>query len=254
MCRPVEPTCPARLSWLRPRYSRHCRSFIPNGLACVVMTAAVSQPTRSATIPSPGIAAKACDGHAHGMTELSTDLIVAAPADQVWEVIGPGFDRIGAWATAIPTSTDIATPPSGGPAADSATRGGLRLPVAAAIDAPVVGRVCSTGIRLVPEVTETLIAYDQAGRTLTYQASGMPAFVALARNTWTVTPIDAHRCRVSLRARLDTHGVLGLLARWVILAQTRRTSRHLADDLRHYVETGTPSPRKQRQQRRAWHG
>jgi hypothetical protein len=36
--------------------------------------------------------------------------------------------------------------------------------------------------------------------------------------------------------------VLGLLGRWVILAQTRRTSRHLADDLRYFVETGTPRP------------
>jgi hypothetical protein len=214
------------------------------------MTAAVSQPTRTPTIPSPGIAANTGDGHAHGMTELFTDLIVTAPADQVWEIIGPGFDRIGDWATAIPTSTAIAAPPSAGSPVDAAIRGRPRLPVAAAIDAPVVGRVCRTGIRLVPEVTETLIAYDDAGRTLTYQASGMPAFVALARNTWTVTPIDAHRCRVSLHARFDTRGVLGLLGRWAILAQTRRTSRHLADDLRHYVETGTPSPRKQRQQRR----
>jgi hypothetical protein len=37
----------------------------------------------------------------------------------------------------------------------------------------------------------------------------------------------------------------------MILAQIGRTSRHLADDLRHYVETGQPSPRKQRQLRRA---
>jgi hypothetical protein len=214
------------------------------------MTAAVSQPTWATTIPSPGIAAEAGDGHAHGMTELCTDLIVAAPADHVWEVIGPGFDRIGDWATAIPTSTAITNPPTARSAADAATCDGPRLPVAVAIDAPVVGRVCRTGIRLVPEVAETLIAYDDAGRTLTYQASGMPAFVALARNTWTVTPIDAHRCRVSLRARFDTRGVLGLLGRWVILAQTRRTSWHLADDLRHYAETGTPSPHKQRQQRR----
>jgi hypothetical protein len=76
----------------------------------------------------------------------------------------------------------------------------------------------------------------------------MPAFVTLARNTWTVTPIDAHRSRVSPRARFDTRGLLGLLGRWAILARTRRTGRHLADDLRHYVETGRPSPRKQRQQ------
>jgi hypothetical protein len=166
------------------------------------------------------------------MPELSVDLVVAAPADRVWDVIGPGFDRIGEWATAIPASTAIPTdPPAPGPA-------------------PVAGRVCQTGIRLVPQVVETLVAYDDSHRTLTYEASGLPAFVTVARNTWTVVPIDANRCRVGLRARFDTRGLIGLLGRWAILAQTRRTSRHLAEDLRHYVETGTPSPRKQRQQRR----
>jgi hypothetical protein len=177
------------------------------------------------------------------MPVLSTDLIITAPAEQIWEVIGRRFDRIGDWATAIIHSTAIPDAPA---AADSA------LPIAAAAtDAPVAGRVCQTGIRLVPQVTETLIAYDDANRTLTYQASGMPPFVTLARNTWTVTAIDAHRSRVSLRARFDTRGLLGLLGRWAILTQTRRSSRHLTEDLRHYLQTGQPSPRKQRQQRRA---
>jgi hypothetical protein len=36
----------------------------------------------------------------------------------------------------------------------------------------------------------------------------------------------------------------------VLLLQVGRTNRHLADDLRHYVEHGTPSPRKQDQLRR----
>jgi hypothetical protein len=175
------------------------------------------------------------------MPELSVDLVIAAPADQVWNVIGPGFDRIGEWATAIPASTAVPIHRSepGPPAA------------AAARAAPVAGRVCRTGIRLVPKITETLIVYDDAHRTLTYQASGMPTFVTLARNTWTVIPLDPGRCLVRLRARFDTRGPLGLLGRWAILTQTRRTSRHLADDLRHYAETGTPSPRKQRQQQRA---
>lgn len=173
------------------------------------------------------------------MPELSVDLIVAAPADRVWNVIGPGFAAIGQWATAIPASTAVPTRRSPPPIA------------AAALGAPVAGRVCQTGIRLVPQVTEILLAYDDAARTLTYQAEGMPAFVTLARNTWMVTPTGPDRCRVSLRARFDTRGLLGLLGRWIILAQTRRTSRHLADDLRIFVETGRPSPRKQRQHRRA---
>lgn len=180
------------------------------------------------------------------MSALSIDLVVAAPAEQVWEVIGRRFDRIGDWATAIPASTPI---PGARSAASTTVANPPGLPaVAGAVDAPVAGRICQTGIRLVGEITETLTAYDDTNRTLTYQATGMPAFVTLARNTWTVIPIDARTCRVSVRARFDTRSRLG---RWIILAQTRRTGRHLAEDLRHYVETGTPSPRKQRRQRRS---
>jgi hypothetical protein len=179
------------------------------------------------------------------MPKLSKQIIVAAPADTVWQVIGPGFDRIGDWATAIPASTAVAAPPvSRAPAGSASTT------VPALVDAPVAGRVCTTGIRLVPQVTETLVAYDDANRTLTYEAAGMPGFVTTARNTWTVTPLGERRCRVTLDAQLDTRGLLGAPARRLLLWQVGRTSRHLADDLRHYVEHGTPSPRKQNQLRR----
>jgi Polyketide cyclase / dehydrase and lipid transport len=179
------------------------------------------------------------------MPELSTEFVVAAPAGAVWDVIGRRFHRIGEWATAIPASTAL-------PPGTVTTQAVTPLPVAQIIGgAPVAGRVCTTGVRLVPRVTETLVAYDEANRTLTYAASGMPAFVASARNAWTVTPLDERRCRVTLQARFVTGGLLGHLGRWAILIQVGRTSRYLADDLRHYVETGRPSPRKQRQLRRA---
>jgi hypothetical protein len=174
------------------------------------------------------------------MPELSTYFIVAAPADLVWQAIGRRFDRIGDWATAIPSSTAL-------PKDHTPFRSGLPaapIDLDKAVDAPVTGRVCHTGIRLVPQITETLTAYDDTNRTVTYQASsGMPAFVTLARNTWTVTPLDTHRSRVSMRAQFDTRGLLGLLGRRAILARTRNASRHLADDLRHYLETMLPVER-----------
>ena len=116
--------------------------------------------------------------------------------------------------------------------------------------APVAGRVCTTGLAIVPEVIETLVAYDDDSRSLTYEAGGMPSFVTVARNRWTVTPVDSDRCVVTLDAQLDTRGVVGALARWAFLAQLRRTSQHLGDDLRHMVEHGSPSPRKLRQLKR----
>jgi hypothetical protein len=180
------------------------------------------------------------------MPALAHHITVEAPADAVWEVVGRQFDRIGDWATAIRASGAVTQArPDASPSRSGAASNAVDA--AAAAGPPVTGRVCHTGIRLLPQVTETIIAFDDAARTLTYQASGLPAYVAAARNTWTVTAIDERHSRVSLHARFDTRGLLGALARRVILLQVRRTSGYLADDLRHYVEHGTPSPRKQNQ-------
>jgi hypothetical protein len=168
------------------------------------------------------------------MPQLTTHLTIDAPADEVWQVIGPGFARIGEWATTIPASAAIPAP---APAAAT--------PVAPR--APVLGRTCSTGTRLMPDITETLTDYDEDRRTLSYQAAGLPAFITAARSTWTVTPAGETTCRVTVTGHFQTRGVLGLVGCWAILAQARHAARHLQADLRHYIKHGTPSPRKQRQ-------
>ena len=147
-------------------------------------------------------------------------------------VVGVHFDRIGEWATAIPAST--------------AATGEVGV-----TQAPMTGRTCQTGLRWLPQVSETIVAYDDAARTLTYEAQGMPAFVVVARNRWVVTPEGAQRCRVSYDAVFETRGVLGRLARGPALVGVWLTGRHTLDDLKHYVERGAPSPRKQRQLRKA---
>jgi hypothetical protein len=172
------------------------------------------------------------------MSEITAQLRIDAPAGLVWEVIGPGFARIGEWASVIPASAPVPVPATTPvPAAG--------LPTAAA--PPVPGRVCTTGNRMLPQVTELLVTYDPVGRTLTYQASGMPAFVTLARNTWTVIPAGESACLVTLTAQFQARGLPGLLARWVAVIQSRRNARLLQADLRHYLSHGTPSPRKLRQ-------
>jgi hypothetical protein len=168
------------------------------------------------------------------MPQLTTHLTIDAPAGQVWQVLGPGFARIGDWAATIAASAAIPAP---APAAASP----------AAARAPVTGRTCSTGIRLVPHITETLTHYDEHSRTLTYQAAGLPAFLTTARSTWTVTPAGEATCRVTVTAHFQTHGVLGLLGCCAILVQARLAARQLQADLRYYIKHGTPSPRKQRQ-------
>jgi hypothetical protein len=174
------------------------------------------------------------------MATLSRHLIVDAPADAVWEVVGHRFDRVDQWATAIPASTAIpaaaAVPPATGSPAAAATG-----------NAPVAGRVCHTSVRLVPQVTERIIAYDEANRTLTYQAEQHPRFLKAARNHWRVEAIGAGRTRISLHATVEPQGMVGWLAYLLLRAQLARVAAQFLQDLQHYAEHGRPSPRKQRQ-------
>jgi Polyketide cyclase / dehydrase and lipid transport len=140
---------------------------------------------------------------------FSSHIIINAPAETVWDIVGRQFDRIGEWATAIPASAAVPQDAPGEPTV-----------------APVAGRVCDTGIRMLPQATEMIIAYSDRDRTLTYQATGMPAYVGVARNHWTITAVDQQRTRAAFEAVFAPRGILGrLLAGW-LLVQIGRTGRH----------------------------
>jgi Polyketide cyclase / dehydrase and lipid transport len=174
------------------------------------------------------------------MPTLSKHRIVNAPADAVWEIVGRQFDRIGEWATAIPASAAIPASPRTPAAAEA--------PAAVALgDAPVAGRVCRTSVRLVPQITERLVAYDDASRTLTYQAERQPHFLKQARNHWRVETVDERRSRISVHAMVQPRGPLGWLGYLLLRVQLARVAAQSLDDLQHYVELGRPSPCKQRQ-------
>src|SRR5213592_2443956 len=95
------------------------------------------------------------------MTTVRAQSTIDAPATAVWDIVAHRFDHVGDWATVIPAS--------------HAAPGEPRV-----IGAPVAGRVCTTGIGSIPYVTERIVAYDEAGRTLTYEAEGLPRFSAPA--------------------------------------------------------------------------
>jgi hypothetical protein len=161
--------------------------------------------------------------------QIRKHAIVNASADEVWAVVAHEFDRIGAWATAVPASHEAAH-------------------AAAPAGCPVGGRACQTTMRRFPEAEERIVAYDEQARTLTYEAArGLPGFVATARNTWRVVAIDDRRSQVSIAATVTTRGLAGPLMGLAMRLAMGRVGVRVLDDLRHYVEHKTPSPRKQRQ-------
>jgi hypothetical protein len=160
--------------------------------------------------------------------KVSSETIIDASADRVWEIVGHQFTRIGEWATAIPASRPSSQTPG-------------------AAEAPVAGRVCETGLPMVPAVEETILAYDEGGRTLTYAGAGLPRFVREARNQWSVIPLDDQRARVRVEAIIEMRGLVGLLFAAPFRLWAARVGGNTLDDLKHYVELGRPSTRKQRQ-------
>jgi Polyketide cyclase / dehydrase and lipid transport len=150
---------------------------------------------------------------------------MGVPADRAWDVVGRHFADIAGWAAPILGSS-------------------LDAP------APAVGatRTCHIlGVGPFPAgvVREQLLHYDDAARSLHYQAvDGMPGFVTRAVNRWTVVPLAADRCAVRVHATLT----LSRPVRWlapVLRIRMRGESRAVLTDLEHVLLTGRPHPRKE---------
>lgn len=165
---------------------------------------------------------------------LHTQLHIDAPAEEVWQLIGPQFDRVGEWASAIPQSAAALEETPACPAA------------------PVAGRSCESSIPGMPSVSELITHYDDDAMELTYLGtSGMPKFVARATNTWRVERDGPHACLVTVAPTFTGNGAVGRFLCAAMRPMLRRIGRVTLEDLAHYVEHGSPSPSKVRQVTRA---
>lgn len=125
---------------------------------------------------------------------VTSSIAIKASADQVWAILGEGFQDVATWASTV----DAAHP---------------HTEVTEFVGAPGGGRVCT-----VPgfgETDERFTAFDTSGRTFTYSATAarVPGFVTNLRNTWTIRPLGAGRSEASAAITADVTGVLGQLMR-----------------------------------------
>jgi hypothetical protein len=154
--------------------------------------------------------------------QLVRRIVIDAPAERVWAVLAHEFANISVWASGVSHSA----------------------PAATIADGPVgSGRVCQT---FVGEVTETIIRFDEAGRSMSYRADGLPGFVAEAVNTCSVIAEGPNRSVVLIGADVRPQGFLGFVMLPLLKIQLGKLVREATEELRHYVETGQPHPRKLR--------
>jgi len=155
---------------------------------------------------------------------VSTSILIDAPAEDVWEVIGPRFTRVSDWVSAVASSEPTGAAESSG--------------------APAAGRACRVATAGFDQIAEELTAYEPEARRLSYRmVGGMPSFVADASNTWQARTLPDGRTEFTMDADVAFVGAgrfIGPLLRAYLSRVAHRTSR----DLKTLVETGAPSRAK----------
>lgn len=147
---------------------------------------------------------------------------VNAPADKVWDLLGPNYVRAGDWASGVYVSS-------------------ARPGVPEVSGAPCVGRVCETSLG---PFTERITDYNPAARSLAYQATGdkMPGFVRSLVNRWSLTPLGPGETEVRMEMNADLAPLMG----WMMRLQFNKVLQESIEEFKHFAETGKPHPRKQK--------
>jgi hypothetical protein len=157
--------------------------------------------------------------------ELRNEIVIEAPAEQVWHALGERFMHVGEWAAPITSSCPV------GPSQPGV---GVTRSCSIAPFGPVKAGV----------VKERLTKFDREGMALEYEAiEGMPSFVAHAMNRWSVVRIDEGRSRLRIHATLTLRGPMVLLG-LVIKLQMQSGGAMVAEEFKYFVENGKPHPRK----------
>jgi len=151
---------------------------------------------------------------------IARQITIDAPADEVWRVLAHRFGDVSLWASSVSGSTWEPSA-TGDPVGSE--------------------RSCATSFG---NLRETIVRYDEGGRSLSYRAEGLPSVVAEGVNNWEVRPLDAGRSVVSMQAEFKLKPGIGLVMGPVMRLQLGKVLGKTSEELKHYVETGRPHPRK----------
>jgi len=163
---------------------------------------------------------------ANPATTHDYQIVINAPLEAVWHVLVERFEHIAEWASGVPGSS----------VAD----------VAGADGAPVGGRVCESSWRGFDDVTETIVEFGEDPYFFTYVASGTPAWMGVAGNTWHVEAVDEDTTLVYFEPSIEPAGRVGRVVVPLFIQFAGQMANDTLDDLKVFVETGQPSERKRK--------
>ncbi|WP_338764463.1 SRPBCC family protein [Bernardetia sp. ABR2-2B] len=149
---------------------------------------------------------------------IQKQIEINASAKEVWNILANDYENVGKWATIIPESAARK---------DHAGK--------------VAGRTCSSSYG---DVQEMITEFDEKNMQYAYKADGLSAMFKEGGNVWNVKSKGENTSLVTMNLKMKMNPVMGLLMGWMIKPKMNKDTTLLMEDLKYYVETGNPHPRK----------
>jgi hypothetical protein len=153
---------------------------------------------------------------------VQKELVINKNVEEVWEVIGNQFAHVHLWSTNFK---------------ESKPGGSSKFP-----DLDYSERVTLTGRG---ETIQALDSFDAASHSLAYHITkGAPSIAKHASAVWSLKSDEVNKTTVILEFNMETKGFMGFLMSPLIKIGIGKSAIEIAEDLKFYVENGSPHPRK----------
>jgi len=155
---------------------------------------------------------------------VTRSIIIDAPLATVWHKAAHEFEHISEWASLVSASSVA----DGAPPTDKAD---------------MAGRVCTTPFG---QSYEMFTSYDESRHTFTYEGivEKTPPGMKGGSNTWTVEAVSDTQARLTMSADMELNLFPGLLMQIPMRLQMPRLLDMNLEEIKHWIETGQPHPRK----------
>lgn len=153
----------------------------------------------------------------------ASEIYIDAPIEQVWEILAIDFGGIGKWASGVDRSTGSGEGINGATCSE---------------------RACEISAVGFNDTKERILILDNDQHILRYTLfHGLPGFVKNAENEWQLKEQNG-RTYVTAKTEMHATGLMGWMMRGFMRNSTKKVLNNMAEELKHYVETGNPHPRK----------
>ena len=178
-----------------------------------------------ATITSSAMAQVPAKHKKIKMTKTSG--IINVSADDLWEIVGPGFSNVGVWASSVDHAVTAGEPKFEG--------------------ATCSERTCDLNAKGFDKILEIITIYNPKDRILAFDViEGLPGFVYVTNSNWAIKEIAPGQSQIEITVTIKAKRFMGSLMGGMFKANLNKAIPTIIQDLTIYAETGEISDTKKK--------